>query len=73
VSEKKLWIEISFSELRDDLILLEITNFHKYIGSLANEMDKCSQIETRKRQEKGHAKEESIKTLIFTANVLSIC
>jgi len=34
------------AELRDDLILAKIANFHKYVGSLVNKIVKCNQIET---------------------------
>jgi len=49
---KQKWIEVCFVELREDLILLEIANFHKYIGSLTNEITKCTQIRTRERQKR---------------------
>jgi len=39
-----------FAELCDDLILLKIVNFHKYIGRLVNKIAKCGQTETSKTQ-----------------------
>jgi len=68
---KQKYVEGCFAELRNDMILLEIANFHKYVGSLANEIVKCSQIETSKRQ-MGHKNRGSIKTLTFTAKLLPV-
>jgi len=53
------------------MILLEIASFHKYVGSLANKIVKCSQIETSKRQ-RGHKNRGFIKTLTFTAKPLPV-
>jgi len=39
---KQEWIKVSFAELHDDLILLKITNLHKYIANLANKIAKYS-------------------------------
>ena len=43
-------IKVCFAKLRDDLILLKITNFYKCLGNLANKIAKYSQIGTSKRQ-----------------------
>ena len=43
-------IKICFVKLRDDLILLKIVNFYKYVGSLASEITKYSQTKTSKGQ-----------------------
>ena len=38
---------ISLVELCDHVILVEITSFRKYIGSLVNKLAKCSQNKTK--------------------------
>ena len=70
--EKQKWIKVCFAELCNDFILLKIANFHKYVGSLANEITRWSQTRMSERQKKrGHTK-ESIKTLTYIAQSLPV-
>jgi len=71
VNDKTKMNQSMFAEICDGLILLKITNFNKHVGSLANEIAKCSQIGTSKIQ-RGHKKRGPIKMLTFTIKSVSI-
>ena len=69
MAKQKVYIKWCFVELCNDLILLKIVNFHKYVGSSANEITKCSQIGTYKRQ-RGHKKKGSVRTQTYDVKPL---
>ena len=58
-------------KLCDDLILLKITNFHKYVGSWQTKWPSAVKLRQAK-DKKRRAKEELIKTLTFTAKPLLV-
>ena len=64
-------IKECFVELCNDLILLQLVNFHKYVSSLANEIAKCNQIGTSKRQRR-HKREGLVKTQTCDAKRLPV-
>jgi len=75
---KQKLAEVCLTELRDDLISLKIINFHKYVGNLANEIAKCSQIGANKRQggiKRGVGQDSNLRcqTVTFLLNQFWAC